>query len=298
MSINFGLNALKTILITGATGNVGLETIKALRATPSSFAVVAGVRNLEKDKKKLAGYELDFTEFDFADPTTHQAALTDCEVLFLLRPPQLADVDRYFKPLIEQAKKSGLQHLVFLSVQGVENSSIIPHHKIEKLIVESGIPYTFLRPAYFMQNFTTTLREDLVKKDLIFLPAGNTPFALIDVRDIGTVAAQVLTHPTAHTNRAYDLTSDQLLTFGEMARQLSEGLGKKITYRSPSLWAFFWKKKREGTPVGYILVMIMLHYFPRFQKTPSLSDWVEKLAGRKPISFEQFVSDNARFLAV
>jgi len=80
----------------------------------------------------------------------------------LLRPPQISDVKKYFAPLVETAKKSSIKHIVFLSVQGVDNSKIIPHHKIEKSIVDSKIIYTFLRPAYFMQNFTTTLRNDLV----------------------------------------------------------------------------------------------------------------------------------------
>lgn len=283
----------RTILITGATGNVGLETIKALHTVAHGFRLMAGVRDTEKDRKKLAGYGVEPIHFDFSDPDTYQAGLRACEVLFLLRPPQLADVNRYFRPLIEAAKRCDVRHIVFLSVQGVENSSIIPHHKIEKLIAESGIPHTFLRPAYFMQNFTTTLRSDLVNKSLIFLPAGNAEFALIDLRDVGAVAARVLTHPAAHTNRAYDLTNDELLTFGEMAQQLSKGLGKNITYLSPNLWTFFWKKKREGTPTGYILVMIMLHYFPRFQNPPLLSDWVEKITGRAPTTFEQFVHDSS-----
>ena len=80
----------------------------------------------------------------------------------MLRPPQISDVKKYFAPLVETAKKSSIKHIVFLSVQGVDNSKIIPHHKIEKSIVDSKIIYTFLRPAYFMQNFTTTLRNDLV----------------------------------------------------------------------------------------------------------------------------------------
>lgn len=72
-------------------------------------------------------------------------------------------------------------------LQGVEKSRIIPHHKIEKQIVTRGIPYTFLRLAYFIQNFTTTLHHALVNKRKIFLPAGNTKLTSIDVTDIGNV---------------------------------------------------------------------------------------------------------------
>jgi len=131
--------------------------------------------------------------FDFAAAETYEHALAYCGILFLLRPPQLSEVKKYFNSLIDLAVICGVKHVVFLSVQGVGKSKIIPHHKIEKLIIESKIPHTFLRPAYFMQNFTTTLHADLVRHHSIFLPAGNAKFTLVDVTDIGKVAAKVLT---------------------------------------------------------------------------------------------------------
>ena len=79
----------------------------------------------------------------FTDLATYRAALDGCDLLFLLRPPQISEVGKYFKPLIDMAKTCNIQHILFLSVQGVEHSSIIPHHKIEQLIVASKIPYTF-----------------------------------------------------------------------------------------------------------------------------------------------------------
>lgn len=284
---------MHNILITGATGNVGLETIKALRELTGNRSVTAGVRNLAKDRISLSDYDLAFVKFNFADSETYEPALKDCSTLFLLRPPQLADVDKYFKAFIERAVASGVRHVVFLSVQGAPGSRLIPHHKIEKLIVGSGIAYTFLRPAYFMQNFTATLRVDLVERKQIYLPTDNTEFTLIDVRDIGAVASRVLAYPNKHLNQAYDLTSDVPLTFRQMSEKLSEGLGVKISYESPTLWEFFWQKRREGLAPGFILVMIMLHYLPRFQNKPLQSPWVEKITGRVPITFEEFVHDYA-----
>ncbi|WKK78452.1 NmrA family NAD(P)-binding protein [Marivirga salinae] len=83
------------------------------------------------------------------------------DVLFYSDLLYIADLKAVFKPLIEVVKEVGVKHIVFLSVQGAEKQSYIPHHKIEKLIVESQIPYTFIRPAYFMQNFITTLGKDI-----------------------------------------------------------------------------------------------------------------------------------------
>ena len=280
---------MKKVLITGATGNVGLEVIKSLEKIPHNLSIYAGVRDLIKDGDKLAKFEGKPIHFDFEDALTYQI-FSKCDVLFLLRPPQISDTEKYFKPLIESAKVLGVKHIIFLSVQGVEKSSIIPHHKIEKMIVESGIPYTFLRPAYFMQNFTTTLHKDIANRQ-IFLPAGKIKFTLIDVRDIGKVTAKIITQIGSHANSAYDLTCSERLSFQEMAEKLSNSLGEKISYKSPNLFQFFLRKRSENVAFGYILVLIMLHYLPRFQDVPPISDWVEKITGDKPITFNQFIND-------
>ena len=284
------------VLITGATGNVGLEVIQSLGLTGHQMEIYAGVRDLKEGKGTFKNDRINLLPFDFTDLQTFKPALEVCDILFLLRPPHIAEVEKYFKPLIEMAVQCNIQHIVFLSVQGVENSRIIPHHKIEKLIVESKIPYTFLRPAYFMQNFTSTLRNDLVNKKRIFLPAGNARFTIIDVRDIGLVAASILADTSGHINKAYDLTCNEKLTFGEMAQRLSTGLGIDIHYESPSLLNFYLVKRREKTPFMFILVMIMLHYFPRFQKEPEISDWTEQIIGRQATRFDVFVSDYKNLL--
>ena len=277
------------VLITGATGNVGIEVLYALQKINHQLEIFAGVRDTELGNEKLATFNIKNIKFDFTNTDTFESALQNIDLLFLLRPPQISDVKTYFAPLIEAAKKSSVKHIVFLSVQGVENSKIIPHHKIEKLIVESQIPHTFLRPAYFMQNFTTTLRNDLVNHQRIYLPAGKAKFTLVDVADIGVVAAKILTEPQNHINKSYELTNNETLTFTEMAEKISKGTGKNINFISPNLLQFFWYKRKENVPTMLILVMIMLHYFPRFQKTQNTTKWIKSITGQQPISFDDFV---------
>jgi len=287
---------MKNILITGAAGNVGMEVIKSLNKIDHTFEIYAGVFNVEKDRPKLRDYKLNVLHFDFTDVATYKPALDNCDILFLLRPPQLSEVKKYFKPFIDLAVSCDVKHIVFLSVQGVEKSKIIPHHKIEKLIAESKIPYTFLRPAYFMQNFTTTLHTDLVQHHSIFLPAGNAKFTLVDVTDIGKVAAKILTEPEKHLNKSYELTNHEKLSFGEMAEKLSKGLNMEIKYESPNLFRFFMVKRKEEMPTMLILVMIMLHYLPRFQKEPETTDWVKKIINDDPKTFTEFMVENMNLL--
>jgi uncharacterized protein YbjT (DUF2867 family) len=285
------------VLITGATGHVGREVLNYLKKTNHQLDLYAGVRNIHAGEIELSSYKARLLQFDFTDYNTYAPALNGCDILFLLRPPQISEVEKYFKPIIEICKDKGVKHIVFLSVQGVEKSKIIPHHKIEKLIVESKLNYTFLRPAYFMQNFTTTLRDDLVNHKQIYLPAGNAKFTLIDVRDIGAVTANILTNISLHINQSYELTCMDKMTFSEMAGVLSNCLGVEIRYKSPNLLSFFLAKRKENIPAMFIFVMIMLHYFPRFQKEPETTDLVEKILNRQPISFEQFIIDNRNALA-
>lgn len=287
---------MNTILITGASGNVGSEIIKNIHPKNDQVRLLAGVRENPTEKQNIDKYNVEKIHFDLDDLKSIEQAFDLTDVLFLLRPPQIADVEKYFQPLIHLAVEKKVGHIVFLSVQGAETSSFIPHHKIEKLIEKSGIDYTFLRPAYFMQNFTTTLRNDLVEKQKIYLPAGRAKFTLIDVEDLGLVAANILKNHTDHVNQAYELTNSEQLSFSEMADILSEILQKKITFISPNLVAFYLKKRRENVPTMFILVMIMLHYLPRFKSTPKTTDMAEVISGSKPKSFREFAISNQHLL--
>lgn len=287
---------MTNILITGATGNVGIEVLSALNQLNYPIEIFAGVRDTKSGNEKLANFKVNLISFNFTNSATFNNAFHKIDILFLLRPPQISDVNKYFAPLIKAVKQAAIKHIIFLSVQGVEKSKIIPHHKIEKLIVESKIPYTFLRPAYFMQNFTTTLHDDLAKNQRIYLPAGDSKFTVIDVTDINVVAAKVLIEPQNHINKSYELTNNETLTFSEMAAKISNGIGKTITFVSPNLLQFYFTKRKEKMPTMLILVMIMLHYFPRFQTTPKTTDWVKIITGNEPKTFDDFVVCNLKQL--
>ncbi|MEM6841659.1 MAG: NmrA family NAD(P)-binding protein [Bacteroidota bacterium] len=284
---------MKRVLITGATGTVGQEVIRSLQPHTDQVTLVAGVRKLGDFRGNESDQEV---RFDFEDSSSFDAALQNVDTLFLLRPPQISQAKKYFEPIVSAAKRQRVKHVVFLSVQGADTNSVIPHHTIEELIKPSGIDYTFLRPAYFMQNFLTTLKRDLVEEHRVFLPAGKAKFAVIDARDIGRVAAEVILHSEQHQNQAYDLTNQELLSFGEMAQTLTEGLEIPIRYESPNPLKFFVTKKKQGVATPMVLVIITLHYLPRFSSPPPLSSSVQQITGQAPYTFEQFVRDHRQQL--
>jgi len=275
---------LSTILLTGASGQVGRAIQRHFPAHSNHFLLLSS-----RDKDTLSARQ---RYFDFADLPGSEAALQEADVLFLLRPPQLADVDAYFRPLVEACGHTGIRHILFLSVQGVDQASFIPHAKIEKLIRNSAIRYTFFRPSYFMQNLTTTLRAEIVHRDRIFLPSGKKPFLWVDVDDVGAAIARVLAEAGQHHNQIYTLTGPDLLSFGEVARMLSEELGRPIRYQSPNLLRFGWYRRRQGDDWSYIMVLILLHYLARFQSVPEQHDDLRELVQKEPRSLRQFIRAN------
>lgn len=131
------------ILITGATGNVGASLVQYFS---ERSRLKIGVRNIEKARQAL-GDDLDYVAFDLTNPQTFAAALADVEKVFLVRPPALADI-KIFEPFIQDAKEKGVQHIVFLSLQGIERVQFVPHAKIEAAILASGIPTPFYGRAF------------------------------------------------------------------------------------------------------------------------------------------------------
>lgn len=281
---------MSNILITGATGNVGFEVIRFLTKIDSSNRIIAGVRNIEKAKIIFKDYQdLAYTQFDFEDFDTFDNALNGIETIFLLRPPHISDIDTYFKPLILKIKEKNIKQIVFLSVQGAEKSQVIPHNKIERLIKEKGLDFIFLRPSYFMQNLTTNLIGDIQTKRQIILPAGKAKFNWIDIENIGEVVAILLDKFIEYKNQAIEITGLENENFEKVTELINNSIDNPIKYRNVHPLRFYRIKKREGMVKGMIIVMILLHFLPRFQNEPKISIFYKQLTGKKPTDLKTFI---------
>ncbi|MCB8945248.1 MAG: SDR family oxidoreductase [Ardenticatenaceae bacterium] len=276
------------ILVTGATGNVGREIVKLLFA--EGTAVRAAVVS-RQDVPKLP-VPVPWEIFDFTNPATYEAAFAGVEKLFLMRPPHIANIQRDMKPVLDYAAKVGVKQIVFLSLVGAEKNKVVPHAKVEKLLMAGGVPYTLLRCGFFMQNLSTTHQQDIRDNHDIFIPAGGGKTAFIDVRDIAAVAAKVLTE-AGHEQQAYVLTGSEALDYYEVAARMQKVLQRPIHYSRPSLFRFAWRLWRRGYPLAYVSVVTGIYLTTRWGLAERVTPEVMGLLGRSPILFEQFVEDYA-----
>ncbi len=276
----------RAVFVTGSTGTVGSAVVGNLLRRAQR--VVAAVRTDCDEARLPAGAEARSFEFG-TDPTQLRTVLDGCDRLFLMRPPAIEDVATYLFPIIDAARDAGIRQLVFLSLQGVQGNRSTPHYAVEQFVKMSGVPYTFLRPNFFMQNLSTTYRDDIRDRDEIYLPAGRALTAFIDARDIG--AAAVFTQ-AGHTGKAYTLSGEHTLGYAKVARILSETLGRPIRYLRPTEADYLQRLAERGLPQDYIAVQKMIYRIVRLNVSAIPNRVIRKLTGGPATSFEEFARDH------
>lgn len=281
---------MTTILVLGATGNIGFPLIQALAQQPT-VKIVAGTHELAQTRSKFHDYpQVTLKKFDFLQPATFADALTAVDKVFFVRPPKLSHPQQDMLPFLRAAKNAGIKQIVFVSLIGVEKNPVTPHHKIEKMIIDLGLPYTFIRPSFFMQNLNTTHRQDIQQHHDLFIPAGKARTSFIDTRDIGAVAARCLLDDT-YLNTKLDITGSAALTYAEVAQIMTAELNVPITYSQPSLLKFRRTMLKRGVPKDYANVMTMLYLITQLGNAKQVTPTLEQVLGRPPLTFAQYVHD-------
>lgn len=273
------------ILLIGATGQIGGQTLKELQLRGISPRI--GARKPEKAKEKLAA-ALEYVPFDFERPDTFEPALSGVSRLFFIAP--LKNPNEPVSRLLEKAQKSGLRHITFSSGRTTGDVEGAPLNQVEKLVAASGIPYTIIRPGWFMQNFAAWLSGTLRSEGKLYLPAGDAKTAFVDVRDIAAVVAQTLLQ-TNHEGRVYNLTSDEALDHHEVVAYISRASGKPMSYIPLERSDFIQTMVERGWTEAAAAYTANLYEYVRAGKEEAISSDIGKLLRRKPIRFAQFARD-------
>lgn len=282
------MTAITPVLVTGSTGNVGREVVRALAAL--QLPLVAAGTDPEKVRRQL-GPEVRAVALDLTAPSTYAEAVRGMKGLFLLRPPAISNVRETLNVLIDRALDAGVEHVAFLSVEGADRQSWVPHHAVEAHLAARGVSATILRPGFFAQNLGDAYLADLKERDRLFVPAGRGRVAFVDVRDVAELAARSFAD-AALRRRAWTLTGPEALTFAELATKLTHHLGREIRYQPASVPRYLRHLRRRGLPWMQVLVQTALHVGLRFGNAATVDPTLARLLGRPARTVDDYLRDH------
>lgn len=279
------------ILITGATGTVGKEIVKLL-ARPQER-----IRVMVRDRNKAASVAypgVDIVEGDFGRVEALQDAFSGVRKALLLAPPDERQPE-FESNFTTAASGSGVRHIVKISALGADPSSparlLRAHAESERRIVDSGVPYTFLRPGPFMQNFLG-FRDSIIHKGEFYAPMGDGRVSIVDARDVAAVAAEVL-EEHGHENKIYDVTGPESLTYAEIAGMLSFELEKPVTYVDVPPESAGEAMRQAGMAPWMVDSILELYAIWKFNGASEIAGTVSDVAKKDPIRFMDFAADYA-----
>lgn len=255
------------ILVIGSTGKVGSRV--ARRLTQSGQRVRAVSRSSE-------------LRFDWTEPGTWQAALSGVRTAFVSFYPDLAmpGAEAIIEQFTQRAKENGVEHLVLLSGRGERGAQLC-----ESIMLGSGLRCSVVRCSWFFQNFTEGMLRQAVLDGTLALPAGEVKEPFVDVDDIAEVAVRALLSQIP--DAVYEVTGPRLMTFFEVAEELSRATGRPVTYvplKADDFRAAL--TQTAGPELAELFTAICSEVFSGHNQW--LGDGVKRALGREPRDFAEF----------
>ncbi|HEY7572740.1 MAG TPA: SDR family oxidoreductase [Nitrososphaeraceae archaeon] len=287
-------------MVTGASGSIGGQLVKQLSISKANFCM--GVHS--NDSKNLLS-EIkggDFVEIDYNKPDTISRACSNVDSVFLLiSGPRALE---YVSTFVNEAKKADVRHIVKLSHFRADSSPGVTitrlHRQVEKVIEDSEISYTFLRPNSFMQNFVNFYSPSIRSRSAFYVPGGDAKVSFVDVRDIASVAANILinknnNNETTHINRSYDITGPEAISYHQAAEIISNTINRKISYINSTETEAREGMRQIGMNEWFINIALELYDSYRRGYASKISPTVEFITGTKPRTFVKFAKDYASY---
>ena len=291
-----------TLLVTGASGQLGRLVLDALLASGkvAPESIVATTR----DTAKLADYAqkgVTVRAADFDDPASLDAAFAGAGKVLILSTDALDKPGRRLaqhKAAVAAAKKAGAKHILYTSMPQPDDSRVTfapDHLGTEEAIKATGIPYTILRDGWYAENLFMSLPHAL-QTGSWYTASGNGRLAHITRADTAAAIAGALLS-AGDESRTYTLTGTKSHTADEIAAIVSAATGKPLNVVHVTDAQLAEGLKAAGLPEGFIPTVVSFDTNTREGKIAMVTDDAEKLSGRKPTSFEDFVAANkAAFL--
>ena len=276
------------ILVTGGTGHVGAAVVQELQKRKADIRLL--VR--KEGTPTPAGVEVAIG--DLLDPVSVEKAMDGVDKLYLLNAVL---PDELTQGLIayDLAKKLKLRHVVYHSVFRVEHFKDVPHFAaklaIESALREFDVPFTIIRPNYFIQN-DATLKDALTNAGIYPMPLGQLGISAVDIRDIAEAAAIALTSDE-HFGKTYNLNGPEVLSGPKIAAIWSGLLGKEIRYLGNDMDAFEAQMRKTAPSWSAFDIRMMFEgYLERgFVAGEGDLETLTKLLGHTPRRYEDFARE-------
>ena len=287
---------MSTVLVTGATGQVGSAVLEELvRRGVQARAMV----RTEDRCAGLAARGVEAVVGDLERPETLPGALSGAGRVFLMSrdDPNQPEMEG---ALIEAAGRAGIGRIVKLSASGAAPNSPVAlmrrHAQAERILEASGLGYTILRPQLYMQNFLR-FGPSIATEGWFVAPMDDHRFALVDVRDVARVAAAALTED-AHAGAAYVVSGPKALSYGEAAEAIGAAIGEEVAYEPAEPGAFRDELVAErGLPRWRADELAFIASAYGGGAGELVTDIVRQVGGEPPRTFDEFAKEHADHFA-
>lgn len=277
--------AVRKVLVTGATGCAGSATLRALLRR--GLEVRAGSRYPEKIPPEPG---LEAVRLEYLESETIAAALVGVDAVVVIVPPYDASALMHVKPLIDVAAARE-QHAVLLSMMGAEQEESSPLRIVERHLTSAGRRYSLVRANFFMENF---LREPLlsaVQSSTLAVPAGEARVSFVSAIDVGESIAAVI--EGQRYGKTYTLTGPRGLDFGQLAWLFTEACGRPVSYHPIRDEEMASTLRRARVRESSIECAVAIYRAIRSGWASAVTRDVEDLTGLEPLSFRDFLAENA-----
>nr|MEE4267813.1 NAD(P)H-binding protein [Candidatus Krumholzibacteria bacterium] len=227
--------------------------------------------------------------FDWNNEAGWDACLDGVQAVYINFAPDLAipGATDAIAAFVDKARRHGVKRLVLLSGRGEAEAQAC-----ERIVQESTLEWTIVRASWFNQNFSEGAFIDMVHAGVITLPAGDTPEPFVDVDDIAEVAAAALTEP-GHDGEIYEVTGPRLMTFADVAAELSQATGRDIKYVEVPHEAFVAEVTESGAPPEVAWMLDYLFSTVLDGRNAHLTDGIQRALGRPPRDFADYARTTA-----
>jgi NAD(P)H dehydrogenase (quinone) len=276
------------IAVTGATGQLGRLIIEQLLLTVDPGQIVAIARSPEK-ADDLAEKGVIVCQGDYDQVESLMQGFDGVDVLMFISNTDVMRRKEQHQNVIDAARKAGIGRVVYTSFIAVnDDNQLGPGHlATEESIKAAGLAYTFLRPNFYADMYVVEV-EIAMKSGTYRSPSGEAGAAFISRSDVARAAAAALTSDE-HTGKIYELTGPSAVTPAEFAAIASRLSGRSVVYQPISWDELAEDYRARGMPEQWVPMSIMLEQLIASNVLAKVSDGVERLTGKPPTSFEDFV---------